>query len=127
MRKHANLVFLFLPLLVSSFLTSAALARTWVYEYPVATGGIAGLWASIKRDTSGKLRIAYVGHGKLLYATGPGAWTIEVANAEGAASGEAPQWTSLAMAGTTPHIAYYDARTKTLKHAWKTTVWQSET
>jgi len=104
-----------------------AQARVWQYEYPVSSGGVAGLWASIKRDPSGNLRVAYVGHGKLMYATRTSSWSTEVANSSGVTSGEAPQWTSLALAGTTPHISYYDARTKTLKHAWKGADWQSET
>ena len=108
-------------------ISGIAQARTWQYEYPVSSGGVAGLWASIKRDSSGDLQVAYVGHGKLMYATGSGSWSTEVANSSGVTDGEAPQWTSLAMAGTTPHISYYDARTNTLKHAWKSTDWQSET
>jgi hypothetical protein len=124
--KKYGLSLIVLTILLPVFLCSDVFARTWVYEYPVSTGGVAGLWPSIKRDASGNLRIAYVGHGKLLYATGPGTWTIEVVNSEGVATGEAPQWCSLAVAGTTPHIAYYDAKTKTLKHAWKSASWQSE-
>lgn len=116
-------------LICAAILLSMGLAdaRDWQYEYPVSSGGVAGLWASIAKDSSNVIHVAYVGHGKLTYATKISNWIFDVANTDGIASGEAPQWVSLAMAGTVPHISYYDARTKTLKHAWKSgATWQSE-
>lgn len=103
--------------------------RTWTYEFPDDSGGKSGLWASMKKDSSGRVCVAYVGHSRLMYAVRDtnGNWGIETVNKAAARAGEAAQFSSIAVNGTIPYIAYYDAKSKSLRCAYNSGSWTFET
>lgn len=103
-------------------------AGSWTYEFPVAGGGVSGLWPSAAVNSQGNVCVAYVGHSRLMYGVRSSSWNLETVNEAGARLGEAAQYCTLVMYGNVPHIGFYDAKSRVLRYAWKSGgVWVFET